>query len=154
MLALGPPRGTARLAIDAGRLHRPEDSPVPAPVAAHERGPGGIGIEARDVAHGFRSRRIGNRCKAGHCQFLSIFALKQPRVALCAWMVTISGLANSVRMPASASPGWVRIASAIIPSLSKPRNESTRLANTGGTSSTYSAGCSAPSVTKIAWLAR
>ena len=75
------------------------------------------GIEARDVAHRVRSRRSDRLCKRRHGQFLSILAEKQPRVALCAWIVSIVGLANSLRMPASASPGWVRIASAIIPSL-------------------------------------
>src|SRR5438046_8116575 len=42
MFALGPARRAARLAIDAGRLHRADHPPVPAPVAAHERRPGGI----------------------------------------------------------------------------------------------------------------
>jgi hypothetical protein len=52
IFALGPPRGTARLAVNAGRPDRPDDPPVPAAITTHEGGPGGIGIEARDVAHG------------------------------------------------------------------------------------------------------
>src|SRR6185295_15266238 len=154
ILALRPLRRAARLAIDAGGMDRADHPAVPAAVKAHERRPRGVGIEARNLAHAVRSRRANVGGKRGHDQFLSILAEKQPRVALWAWMVATSGLANSRRIPESASPGWVRIASTIIPSRSNPRSDSTRGPNTGGTASTYSAGSWSPSVTKIAWLAR
>src|SRR5206468_12480542 len=130
----------------------PDHPAVPAAVAAHERRPGGVGIEAGDGRHQRFTTRVGDRCKACHDQCLPILAEKQPRVALCAWMVSISGVWNSCLMAASASPGWASTAAAIIPLLSKPRSESTRVANTGGASSMNSA-CST-SATKIAWLAR
>ena len=140
ILALGPLRRAARLAIDAGRIDRADDPAVPAAVAAHERRPGGVGIEARDIAHAVRSRRVIVGGKRGHGQFLSIFAEKQPRVALWAWMVAISGLANSWRMP---GVGLARLGQDRLghhPVASNPRSDSTRGSNTGGTSSTYSAG--------------
>ena len=46
------------------------------------------------------------RCKACHCQFLSILAEKQPRVALCAWIVSIAGFSNSLRI---AGIGFARL---------------------------------------------
>src|SRR6185437_12488623 len=154
VLTLRTARRAARLAVDAGRAHRADDAAIPRPVATHEGRPGSVGIEARDVAHGSRSRLVVIGCKAGHRQLLSIFAEKQPRVALWAWIVSIFGLTKSLRIPASASPCCVRIASIIIPALSNPRSDNTRDANTGAISSRNSAASCAPSLTKIAWLAR
>src|SRR5690349_23516076 len=45
MLAFGTARRTARLAVDAGCLHRAENTSVPAAVAPHEGRPGGVRIE-------------------------------------------------------------------------------------------------------------
>src|SRR3982751_15243 len=154
MLSFGPLGGTTRLAVNAGRLDGTDHSPVPSAVAAHESRPGGVRVEVRDVVHPFGSTLLNVRCKRPHCQFFSIFAEKHPRAALWAWMVSMVGSLNSLRIPASASPGEVIIAAAIIPSSSKPRSERTRFSNTGGTWSTYAAGRSSASVTKMAWVAR
>src|SRR5581483_9926917 len=62
MLALRAPRRATRLAVDAGRLHRAEHPPVPAPVAAHERRPGSVRVEASDFLHAIRSRPVKPRC--------------------------------------------------------------------------------------------
>src|SRR6059058_3741530 len=66
MLALRAPRRATRLAVNAGGLHSADDAPVPAPVAALERRPGTVLVDARHVAHDCRSRPIDHGCKAGH----------------------------------------------------------------------------------------
>src|SRR5689334_16680840 len=51
IFALRALRRATWLAVNPGGFDRANDAAVPAPVAAHERRPGGVGIEARDVAH-------------------------------------------------------------------------------------------------------
>src|SRR5947199_8213835 len=66
MLALRAPRRATRLAVNAGGLDRADDATVPAPVAALERRPGAVLVDARPVAHDCRSRTFEHLRKAGH----------------------------------------------------------------------------------------
>ena len=64
MLALGPPRGARRLAVDAGGGDRADHAPVVAAVARLEGGPGGVVV---DLRHGVGIGDCGCACFPAAC---------------------------------------------------------------------------------------